>query len=214
MANLILNGSTSGSVTLSSPAVSGTTTLTLPTTTGTIVVTSGAQTIEFADGSASTPSITNSGDTNTGIFFSAADTIDFAEGGTACGQFDSSANFKFNSGYGSVATAYGCRAWVNFNGQGTVAIRASGNVSSITDNGTGDYTVNFTTAMPDANYSVVASGRGDENINRGAGLMIDIPKYTVAPTTAAISLRTGIGATAVNNGVLHDSDFVFVSVFR
>jgi hypothetical protein len=45
-----------------------------------------------------------------------------------------------------------CRAWVNFNGTGTVAIRASFNVSSITDNGTGDYTVNFTNAMPDANY--------------------------------------------------------------
>ena len=52
-----------------------------------------------------------------------------------------------------------CRAWVNFNGTGTVAIRASFNVSSITDNGTGDYTVNFTTAMPDANYSAVASSR-------------------------------------------------------
>lgn len=49
-----------------------------------------------------------------------------------------------------------CRAWVNFNGTGTVAIRASFNVSSITDNGTGDYTVNFTTAMPDANYSLVS----------------------------------------------------------
>ena len=47
-----------------------------------------------------------------------------------------------------------CRAWVNFNGTGTVAIRASFNVSSITDNGTGDYTVNFTNAMPDVNYSM------------------------------------------------------------
>jgi hypothetical protein len=214
MSKLVLSGDTSGSVTLDAPAVSGTTTLTLPTTTGTVVVTSGAQTIEFADGSASTPSITNSGDTNTGMFFPAADTIAFAEGGTEAMRLTDTGLLQFNSGYGSVATAYGCRAWVNFNGQGTVAIRASGNVSSITDNGTGDYTVNFTTAMPDANYSVVASGRGDENINRGAGLMIDIPKYTVAPTTAAISLRTGIGATAVNNGVLHDSDFVFVSVFR
>lgn len=52
------------------------------------------------------------------------------------------------------APIYACRAWVNFNGTGTVAIRASGNVSSITDNGVGDYTVNFTTAMPDANYSM------------------------------------------------------------
>jgi hypothetical protein len=66
---------------------------------------------------------------------------------------DSTGNFQFNSGYGSTATAYGCRAWVNFNGQGTVAIRASGNVSSITDSGTGNWGVNFTSAMPDTNYS-------------------------------------------------------------
>jgi hypothetical protein len=57
------------------------------------------------------------------------------------------------------APSYSARAWVNFNGAGTVAIRASGNVSSITDNGTGDYTVNFTTAMADANYSAVAMGQ-------------------------------------------------------
>ena len=61
-----------------------------------------------------------------------------------------SAQFATVSG---TAPIYPCRAWVNFNGTGTVAIRASGNVSSITDNGTGDYTANFTTAMPDANYS-------------------------------------------------------------
>ena len=59
-----------------------------------------------------------------------------------------------------------CRAWVNFNGSGTVAIRAANNVSSITDNGTGDYTVNFTTAMPDANYAVVVTG---EDTSGGAG---------------------------------------------
>jgi len=52
---------------------------------------------------------------------------------------------------------YKCRAWVNFNGTGTVAIRASGNVSSITDNSTGDYTVNFTNALEDANYTCVES---------------------------------------------------------
>ena len=63
-------------------------------------------------------------------------------------------DLKFDSGYGSTATAYGCRAWVNFDGTGTVAIRDSGNVSSITDNGTGYYYINFATAMPDANYSV------------------------------------------------------------
>jgi hypothetical protein len=74
-------------------------------------------------------------------------------GGTERGRFDSSGNFRFNSGFGSVATAYGCRAWVNFNGTNTPAIRASGNVSSITDNGTGLFTANYTTAMPDGNYT-------------------------------------------------------------
>ena len=115
------------------------------------LVTTGVST--FAAGSAAAPSLTTTGDTDTGVFFSAANTVDVTTNGTARAQFDSSGNFKFNSGYGSVATAFGCRAWVNFNGTGTVAIQASGNVSSITDNGTGDYTVNFTTAMPDANYA-------------------------------------------------------------
>jgi hypothetical protein len=113
-------------------------------------------------GTAALPAITTTGDTNTGIFFSAADTIDFAEGGTATGQFDSSGNFKFNSGYGSVATAYGCRAWVNFDGTtntgGFCTIRGSGNVTSVADNGTGNYTVNFTNNMPDVNYAAIGSG--------------------------------------------------------
>tara|TARA_R110000822_G_scaffold107968_2_gene237310 strand:+ start:3890 stop:4360 length:471 start_codon:yes stop_codon:yes gene_type:complete len=61
------------------------------------------------------------------------------------------------------APIYACRAWVNFNGTGTVAIRASGNVTSITDNGTGDYTVNFTTAMQDVNYAVTALVGGTTN---------------------------------------------------
>ena len=59
---------------------------------------------------------------------------------------------KLDGAQSGSAPIYGARAWVNFNGTSTVAIRASGNVSSITDNGTGDYTVNFTTAMPDVNY--------------------------------------------------------------
>ena len=72
---------------------------------------------------------------------------------------DSSSNLQFNSGYGSVATAYGCRAWVNFNGTGTVAINSSGNISSITDTGTGSYEVNFTNSLPDANYGVGTCSR-------------------------------------------------------
>jgi hypothetical protein len=64
------------------------------------------------------------------------------------------------------APYFGVRAWVNFNGTGTVSIRASGNVSSVTDNNTGDYTINFTTAMPNANFAVSASSNyGDNSYN-------------------------------------------------
>lgn len=73
-------------------------------------------------------------------------------GASITGTQSVSGNLSFNSGYGSSAVAYGCRAWVNFNGTGTPAIRASGNVSSITDNGAGNYTINLTTAMPDVNF--------------------------------------------------------------
>ncbi len=150
----------------------------------------------FPAGNVASPSITASGDTNTGIFFSAADTIDFAEGGTATGQFDSSGNFKFNSGFGSVATAYGCRAWVNFNGTGTVAISASGNVSSITDNGTGDYTVNFTTALSDANYSAVFGTTGQATNDLRQILSIYGSASGGATTKTTSALRINAGATS------------------
>jgi len=77
-------------------------------------------------------------------------------------KIDSSGNFQFNSGYGSAATAYGCRAWVNFDGT-SGSIRGSGNVSSITKHGTGDYTVNFSSSMPDGNHSTVFMGSGAVN---------------------------------------------------
>ena len=85
-------------------------------------------------------------------------------------SIDPSGNLKFNSGYGSTATAFGVRAWVNFNGTGTIAIRDSGNVSSITDNGKADYIVNFTNAMPDSNYCGVFSLSGG-GLTRGYNLI-------------------------------------------
>jgi hypothetical protein len=111
------------------------------------------------------------------------------------------------------APSYSARAWVNFNGTGTVAIRASGNVSSITDNGTGDYTVNFTTAMADINYSVVSQV---SNTDSGTGLMVTInsngvgPTYTTAPTTTATRMLSFARATGTNT----DAPYVCVSVFR
>jgi hypothetical protein len=82
-----------------------------------------------------------------------------ADGGTTVTEavrIDSSQNLRFNSGYGSVATAYGVRAWINFDGTAaTIGTgRASGNMDAVTDNSSGDYTINFTNDMPDANYCV------------------------------------------------------------
>jgi hypothetical protein len=132
--------------------------------------------------------------------------------GTERMRLDASNNLQFNSGYGSVATAYGCRAWVNFNGTGTVAIRASGNVSSITDNGTGDYTVNFTTAMPDANYSISGS-QGDTGAPNGAGMFavnrIGSTGAASAPTASACRINT-----TNSGGNVLDNSYVNVSIFR
>jgi hypothetical protein len=106
-----------------------------------------------------------------------------------------------NAGFGSNATAYGCRAWVNFNGTGTVAIRESGNVSSITDNGTGKYTINFTTAMPDANYATAIGGKG-------IGGTFNIGTTNGTYTTAATQVSSRSGST------LYDTPFMCVAVFR
>ena len=83
------------------------------------------------------------------------------------------------------AASYSARAWVNFNGTGTVAINASGNVSSVTDNAVGRYTINFTTAMPDANYSVGAWARNptttEWNITVGSFDSISAPSASALP---------------------------------
>ena len=92
------------------------------------------------------------------------------------------------------APIYACRAWVNFNGTGTVAIRASGNVSSITDNGTGDYTVNFTTAMPDANYAAMANTdtRSFINYHSASPFSASSIRFDLDDSEAAQTDRTNI----------------------
>ena len=110
-----------------------------------------------------------------------------------------SAQFATVSG---TAPIYPCRAWVNFNGTGTVAIRASGNVSSITDNGTGDYTVNFTTAMTDANYSV-SFGAGGGTVTNPSSLIAG------TLTTSSFPARAFQGANSA-----FDQSQCFAAVFR
>lgn len=103
------------------------------------------------------------------------------------------------------APIYACRAWVNFNGTGTVAIRESGNVSSITDNGTGDYSINFTTAMPDVNYSASIDGR------MNSGFPVNGMVSSTIPTASVVRIYTYRGD---NNPGLADSDYVLVNIFR
>jgi len=99
------------------------------------------------------------------------------------------------------APVYACRAWVNFDGTGTVSIRASGNVSSITDTGTGRFTVNLTTAMPDANYGVaIATGI---NVSNNQGLTVG------TKNTSNVSVFSYSNVSS-----LVDSDFCSVSIFR
>ena len=102
------------------------------------------------------------------------------------------------------APSYFCRAWVNFNGTGTPAIRASGNVSSITDNGTGDYTVNFTTAMPDANYGV--SILATISASRGGY----VSTYSTSSARVVTQYVSGTGG----QNAVQDMDYVHVAIFR
>lgn len=103
------------------------------------------------------------------------------------------------------APIYAARAWVNFNGTGTVAIRASGNVSSITDNGTGTYTVNFTTAMPDANY-VVSGAIGQT----GGANAVFFAGWATQPITASAYQIRSTSYTAADA----DAQYVFAAFFR
>ena len=98
---------------------------------------------------------------------------------------------------------YLAKAWVNFNGTGTVAIRAAGNVSSITDNGVGDYTVNFTSALADANYAVI--GLASETVTNNA---TRIGPTGATYTASACRIQVNNASSAL------DRDYVLVSFVR
>ena len=101
------------------------------------------------------------------------------------------------------APLFACRAWVNFNGTGTVAIRASGNVSSITDNGTADYTVNFTTAMVDANFAYVCSVGDDDHTSQTRTLSF----ISSTTSTLRVLAQTTVGTNS-------NEPQICISIFR
>jgi hypothetical protein len=104
------------------------------------------------------------------------------------------------------------KAWVNFDGTQAAAsmIRASGNVTSITDNGTGNYTVNFATAMADANYTVVLQSTGFSLANIGGNIVI-AGTYTGANLKSTTQLQL---QTFVNTTTVYDYAEINVAVFR
>lgn len=111
----------------------------------------------------------------------------FAQNGTESMRIDSSSNLLFNSGFGSVATAYGVRAWVYVSTPSSATIGGSANVSSVVRRSIGNYTVNFTNAMPDTNYAVLL---GYQNSAWGQTLVTDVPRnasyvYIICGTSGA-----------------------------
>lgn len=141
-----------------------------------------------------------------GLYLPAANTVGVATNSAQVLKVDSSGVFSMNSGYGSVAPVYGIRAWGTFAGA-TGTISASGNVTSVVRNTTGDYTVTMTNAMPDANYAVMA-----------------IPVQYSSAETAAVMIKTGTTNTTTtfvlrasynsSGAGYYDPTFVYFMVVR
>lgn len=137
--------------------------------------------------------------------------VTFSDGSTQ--SYGTSGNFQFNSGYGSSATAYGCRAWVNFDGtSGSIgAGNGSGNISSVTDNGTGNYTLNFSSAMPDTNYSASGVGRWNADTNTHSCTIQQRLSSVKSTTAFEIWVINGVNGSSF---AAFDSPNISVQIFR
>ena len=127
-------------------------------------------------------------------------------------------NFETSTGAipqlgGADVTTRLCSAWVNFDGTGTVAIRSSYNISSITDNSVGNYTINFTSAMSDANYSVglVANDIGTAGLTDGYAYG-GWKRGANNAVFSTASLRIGLGYPA--NALYYDQSIINVQIYR
>ena len=137
-------------------------------------------------------------------------------------ELDSSANatingngivegdLQFDSGYGSAVKAYGVRAWIHFNGSGTISIRDSGSVSSITDNGTGNYNVNLSITLPDTNGMAF----GCKKHNAGAPTVVEGAVSASFIDTSTLRVISGDwDGTYLRSGG-YDSPYLMVGVIR
>lgn len=208
----VTGNTTLASVTGTNATINGTLSVTGNTTlasvTGVNVTATG--TILAASGTSGSPSVASSGDTDTGIYWSAANQLSFSTGGDERFRIESTGQIKavYESQVGNdynttMHNGYFCRAWVNFNGQGSISIRASGNISSITDNGTSDYNPNFTVSMPDANYVITSIGYHEGGVTEGH---VDFYQGTQTTSTFKMQFRGNAGAP--------DPQTMMVAVFR
>ena len=192
MASIIAAGTTSGTSISVSGDTSGQLVLQTNGTTTAVTISTGqvvtlAQPLPVASGGSGVTTSTGTGAVVLGTSPTmATPTFDSAQLATVVGT----------------APLYMARAWVNFNGTGTVAIRGSGNVSSITDNGTGDYTVNFTTAMSDGNWS--ASGIAQLAINSSGreNMFVSLRRENNLPTTNGRISTQASDTTTVTDAAL------------
>tara|TARA_R100001594_G_C4005427_1_gene255767 strand:+ start:224 stop:790 length:567 start_codon:yes stop_codon:yes gene_type:complete len=178
--------------------------------------------IANVDGSAASPAFRNT-DANSGVAGSADQVIISTAGterlrlasagqlGVAGANYGTDGQVLTSTGASSApaweTTPGGVKAWINFNGQGTISIAASYNVASITDNGTGDYTITFTNNMSDANYAI--AGACKEDVGGGRG-QIFMAAYRHAPVVG--SLR--VNSIQSDNGDLFDAYNIYVVVIR
>ena len=177
---------------------------------------------------ANTSVLSFTGDTNTGIGRSAADTLDYITGGASRARIGSTGQQSsvvpdLSGSNTTLYNEYKCRAWVNFNGTTATpsTIRGSGNVSSVTKNGTGDYTINFFPAMPDTNYSVCSNG-GAGNVASGtttSGTVTAIfqshtSPFLIQPTINNFRVCTTSTPASYGGAGQVDSAWVQLAVFR
>jgi len=156
-------------------------------------------------GSAAAPGIFFSGDTNTGIFSPGADNISMTTAGVERRRTDSTGNVSsFIVGQTGLYPEFGCRAWVNFNGNSGGAVRGSGNVA-ITRTATGTYSGTFTTPMPDANWAMTGFAASISNSLR-------VPTGSTAFTKSASAFSGLVTRDGAANAA--DSEYFELSFFR
>lgn len=119
---------------------------------------------------------------------------------------------------GSIATNYvvegSAKAWVNFNGSGTLAVRDSFNIASVTDGGTGNFTPNFSNAFDNTNYIGLGANEAEENHSRGMkgiGVGVDGASDINSQTTSALQMFSNYGSSASSNGAADDTKVGFVA---